>query len=105
MLFGGFFINVNQIPIWLSWIRHVSFIKYGFSAAMHIEFRDRVLDASGCVNQTFCPADGNAALEFYKLMDLELWESILILIGYSVIMRLIAYFILYLRGPKYDKSI
>ena len=34
MLFGGFFIPVDDIPVWLSWIRVLSFIKYGFAGAL-----------------------------------------------------------------------
>lgn len=31
LLFGGFFISNDDIYVWLSWLRYLSFIKYGFA--------------------------------------------------------------------------
>ncbi len=105
MLFGGFFIEASQIPVWLRWPRYLSFIKYGFAAAMQNEYRHRALDTSRCEGSMFCPASGDDALDNHSLNDLTLVENIVILIGLVVGMRVIAYLILRHRGPKYDKSI
>lgn len=40
MLFGGFYANQDTIPVWLSWIRFVSFLFYAFSGLMVNEFKD-----------------------------------------------------------------
>jgi len=29
MMFGGFFLQVESIPVWLSWIEVFSFFQYG----------------------------------------------------------------------------
>ncbi len=34
MLFGGFFIPVKNIPVWLRWIRFISFLKYAFAGGL-----------------------------------------------------------------------
>ena len=40
MLFSGFMINTNSIPVYFDWIKWCSPIKYGFEAVMRIEFTD-----------------------------------------------------------------
>ena len=48
MLFGGLFINSDDIPAYFVWLEYISWIKYGFEAAMVTEFEDKVLDRSLC---------------------------------------------------------
>lgn len=38
MIFSGFFINENSIPIWLDWAKYVTPIKYSFEAMLKNEF-------------------------------------------------------------------
>ena len=71
-----------------------------------------VLASSGCncgkpvVTTTMGSiAIGSEVLDFYQTNDLELWENIIVLIGFVFGLRFIAYLILRSRGPKYDKSI
>lgn len=103
MLFGGFFIGVNQIPVWLSWLGYLSFIKYGFAAVMQNEFGNRELTYDGCTG--FCPPNGDAILEFYDADEMPMWLNIVILAVFAMVMRIIAYLILLRGGPKFDKSI
>ena len=46
MLVGGFY--VRNIPIWIRWLRYLSFIFYGYGLILKIEFRNRFLP---------CPSD------------------------------------------------
>jgi hypothetical protein len=32
MVFSGFFINIDSIPVWFSWIQYLSPMRYGFVA-------------------------------------------------------------------------
>ena len=43
MLFGGFFIGSDAIPDFLSWLRYLSFLNYGFAAIMQNEFKNRFI--------------------------------------------------------------
>jgi len=38
LLFLGFFISINQIPIWLQWVQYIVATKYALNLAMLIEF-------------------------------------------------------------------
>lgn len=104
MLFSGFFIGTDLIPVWLRWIRYISFIKYAFALAMQTEYTDRTLDLSGCT-KSFCPTDGSDVLSFYGLDELSYSSNFLILMGLIVAMRLLAYCTLLRRGAKFDRSI
>lgn len=39
-LFAGFFIRLQQIPIWLRWAQYLCALKYGFNLSMLIEFSE-----------------------------------------------------------------
>ncbi|EGD79576.1 ABC transporter [Salpingoeca rosetta] len=116
MLFGGFFIGVDQIPAWLAWLKHLSFLKYGFAAIMQNEFEGRMLDASCAttvaVNGTasgagddLCFATGEEVLDFYNLSELSLGANMGVLLGLIVGFRLISYWILRRNGPVYDTAL
>lgn len=38
MLFAGFFVNQNNIPIWLIEFQYLSFFKYGYQALMLVRY-------------------------------------------------------------------
>lgn len=38
MLFGGFFLNTSDIPVWLIWLKYFSPFKFGFEIACLNEF-------------------------------------------------------------------
>jgi len=40
ILFGGLFINIDQIPSWLHWIRDVCPLRYGFEAVMNAQWQE-----------------------------------------------------------------
>ena len=104
MLFSGFFIATNQVPVWLRWLRFISFIKYAFALAMQTEYQDRILDLSACT-KSFCPSDGNSVLSFYGVDELSYTANFLIFLALISGFRILAYIMLLRRGAKYDRSI
>jgi ABC-type multidrug transport system permease subunit len=38
-LFGGFFLNIDSLPSYISWLQYLSLFKYAFAAIMQNEFR------------------------------------------------------------------
>lgn len=104
ILFGGLFITADTIPVFLRWIRYLSFVKYAFAATMQTEYQNRALDLSTCT-PSFCPTSGDDALQFYDIADLPYWANFIILLVLIFGMRLLAYFILLRKGPKFDTTI
>ena len=91
LLFGGFFINSESLPNWISWFRWCSFMFYGFNALGHIQFP---------------VGSGDAILEQVRVRSgfntLGYWGNIGAMIGLSAVVKVVAYlFLHYLRGPKF----
>ena len=42
MLFGGFYVNLNTIPVWIRWFSNFSPIKWGFIGLAVNEFEGEV---------------------------------------------------------------
>ena len=42
MLFSGFFRRVNQMPIVLRWLEHVSFVKYALLVSLNSQVKEKV---------------------------------------------------------------
>ena len=38
----GFFITVDTLPPWVTWVPHISYLHYGFSALVVNEFKVRL---------------------------------------------------------------
>lgn len=40
MLIGGFFVNEENIPVFITWCKYLSFIRYAYEAHVLLEFSD-----------------------------------------------------------------
>ena len=106
MLFGGFFIGSDAIPDFLSWLRYLSFLNYGFAAIMQNEFKNRfITDCALAPEDAVCFSTGQEVLDFYDLDSRPLGVNIVILLALIVGFRLIAYWILRRNGPVYDLTL
>lgn len=105
ILFGGFFIPSDRIPVWISWLRYLTLTKYGFEGIMRVQFDDRDLcdDPNGCTCESdteFCPQTGEDVLKFFNLEEFTVAQNAIILLAYCVITRLFAYYLLLKNVPK-----
>jgi ABC-2 type transporter len=41
MLFGGFYVNSDRIPVGVRWIKYLSFLYWGYGALLVNEYRGR----------------------------------------------------------------
>jgi len=89
VLFGGFFIEGDQIYDWLVWIKWTSLVQYAFTALVMNEFQGR--DIPGLV----VPSNG-----FTK------WENVAFLALILLVLRGLGYFfLLKFRAPTFDKTL
>eukprot|EP00180_Rhodochaete_pulchella_P003226 Plantae.Rhodophyta-Rhodochaete_pulchella.ctg535.p1 GENE.Plantae.Rhodophyta-Rhodochaete_pulchella.ctg535~~Plantae.Rhodophyta-Rhodochaete_pulchella.ctg535.p1 ORF type:complete len:687 (+),score=138.17 Plantae.Rhodophyta-Rhodochaete_pulchella.ctg535:112-2172(+) len=90
MLFGGFFIDAENMPGALSWIRWISFIFYGMNGLLHNQF-------DGSESQSFVE-------DLFKL-EVSRGVSIVVLFAMAVFFRALWYGILLVKGPKFSRSL
>eukprot|EP00276_Gloeochaete_wittrockiana_P021306 CAMPEP_0184342472 /NCGR_PEP_ID=MMETSP1089-20130417/11074_1 /TAXON_ID=38269 ORGANISM="Gloeochaete wittrockiana, Strain SAG46.84" /NCGR_SAMPLE_ID=MMETSP1089 /ASSEMBLY_ACC=CAM_ASM_000445 /LENGTH=701 /DNA_ID=CAMNT_0026671353 /DNA_START=195 /DNA_END=2300 /DNA_ORIENTATION=- len=107
MLFGGFFVNTDNIPDFIAWIKYLSFVKYAFSALVQIEFKgltfycedDQFITTSDGAKT--CPVtEGASVVKRLDADELNPWECVAVLWAMVIIYRLLAYLALRFTKPE-----
>ena len=78
MVFGGYFVNLNSIYVWLRWMNYLSPIRYSMEALLRNELEN---------NSNYNEAD-----QIYKSFhyNFGMWWSILMLLVLAISFRAIA---------------
>ena len=94
MLFAGFFVIPELIPIWLRWARYICALTFSVRIALVEEFGD------GCGN---AKGDENCAnlLVAIEADPDETWWNWLVLVGLFIFFRLLAFYILQQKAVKF----
>lgn len=96
VVFSGFFLRLADAPIWLHWLFHTSYLKYGVEGASHAIFGyDR--PKLQC-NDIYCHYQ--LPIKFMKLIDMhhsDFLSAFSILLVMCIVLRIIAFFIMALR--------
>jgi len=83
MLFGGFFAQLSEIPVFLSWMQWISFFKYQYEVLIINEFKGA--NFTCVVNSTYCPyPNGEVVIKSLNMNVDNLTRDILVLIGMIV---------------------
>eukprot|EP01059_Diplonema_ambulator_P012293 TRINITY_DN2254_c0_g1_i5.p1 TRINITY_DN2254_c0_g1~~TRINITY_DN2254_c0_g1_i5.p1 ORF type:complete len:656 (+),score=251.85 TRINITY_DN2254_c0_g1_i5:500-2467(+) len=90
MLLAGFF--VQNIPVWLEWLQHCSFVKWAFEGVIINEFDDRSLDVHNGSDYIF--TQGDQVIDQLGMNSASIWRTFLILAGYMVLLRILAWAVL-----------
>ena len=93
VLFGGFFIGVDELPTWIAWFRYCSFVFWGFTAMTMV---------------VFPPGSGNEIDALVRqtadLVNIDFWICTAVLGGLVVLTTILGYFFqAKLRAPKFVK--
>jgi hypothetical protein len=97
---GGFYIQIDHIPIFLRWLRYTSTFLYGFQACIQIQVLlgapiicqgGYVIYACSFPGQYFEPLSTAKTLEYLAVTELTLGAKIGILIAMLIGLRLAAY--------------
>ncbi|KAJ3643839.1 hypothetical protein Zmor_026525 [Zophobas morio] len=99
MLFGGFFLNISSIPVYLQWVSYLSWFRYGNGALLINQWLN-VTEIECPDENTACPKDGSVVLETlnFQTSDFTLYVVMLgvLIVGF----RLVAYFALLAKAYK-----
>jgi ABC-type multidrug transport system fused ATPase/permease subunit len=100
-LTAGFLVNYNDIPVYVKWVRKLSYCSYAYRILMSNEYTDRVFNGCNSPNPADCiQYDGNYVLDSQDIATndyTETWAALAALcVGYHTIGYLCLH---YIRHP------
>lgn len=88
-LFPGFFVQVSDIPAWVSWISYIIGTKYSFDGYLYQVFHSETFDISGFPGRTI---DGDDILDnAFGNSGVEPWSMFGVLLAWMLMFRLVHY--------------
>ncbi|GJQ75577.1 w [Trypoxylus dichotomus] len=96
LLFGGFFLNISSIPVYLVWLSYFSWFRFGNEALMINQWQG--VGNINCTNTVeACPKNGHVILEIYNFSEENFTMDFIMLITTIIVFRLLAYIALLLK--------
>ncbi|MES1912797.1 MAG: hypothetical protein MHM6MM_005019 [Cercozoa sp. M6MM] len=107
MLFAGFYVNLDSVPDFISWLQYISVFKYTFSLVMANEFdglelscreRELIKNPQG---DLVCPiTDGQQVLDRWAVSTDDIPQNFLLLAAITIGFYTIAFFTLRTKARK-----
>lgn len=89
LMFGGFYINLDNIPVYYTWLYYVSYFRYAYEVLVTNELEG--LKFSCLPSDPACIPTGEVQLQRLGMANIEIWENIGILASMILGYRLLAY--------------
>lgn len=95
---GGYYINLDNVPVYFLWIKYISPFKYGYEVLVVNEFTGKTLV---CDTGPECPhPSGDQVIEYMSMTDVVVWENEMILLALIIGFKFIAYLMLRIRASQ-----
>jgi ABC-type transport system involved in multi-copper enzyme maturation permease subunit len=97
---GGFYIPFSNMPVWISWLKWISFATYGYSGLLVTQYAGREIpcatEVTLQIGPNVCPLPGEEVLKAIGISGLlsEVWFNVVMLIILQVCCRAAAYIVL-----------
>jgi len=107
LIFGGFFLNNDSVPIYFIWFKYISWFYYGNEALVINQWRN--VHDIGCPynitdsnfgNATSCIREGKKVIENLNFNEDNFVRDILLLLALTIVLRFMAYLALLLKSRK-----
>lgn len=85
IIYGGLFVNTDQIRPWLRWITWLSPVSYGFKASMQIILANQTFTGGG----PGAMRRGEDVIDFYGAYGIDVTSCVFVILGYSLLYSLI----------------
>jgi len=95
MLSAGFYVSINRMPKWFSWVSYLSFMKYSYNALLTSQFYGFNMTQNYNFTSPFDkydPIPGTAILDSLNVTFYEVGYNLLILLGMGILFRAIGFF-------------
>ena len=102
LLFGGFYSNLSNMPVWISWLQYFSFISWGFQGLIINEYADKSLKCFDIEETEPCLTTGKQVLSRYSFDVYTKTECILFIFLIGILFHILSYLVLRFRKPKYQ---
>jgi ABC-type multidrug transport system ATPase subunit/ABC-type multidrug transport system permease subunit len=102
LLFGGFYSNLSNMPIWISWLQYFSFISWGFQGLIINEYTDKTLECFDIKETEPCLTTGKQVLSRYSFDVYTKTECIIFLVLIGIFFHILSYLVLRFKKPKYQ---
>ena len=91
--FSGLLLNFASIPVWIRWLRYLSFLGYAYEAAIVNELQSLAIeiDISAAQAQGGLTLSGSIFLEAFAFKVDNYWPDVLLLLSYGVLYLVLAY--------------
>eukprot|EP00002_Diphylleia_rotans_P021398 TRINITY_DN4164_c0_g1_i3.p1 TRINITY_DN4164_c0_g1~~TRINITY_DN4164_c0_g1_i3.p1 ORF type:complete len:680 (-),score=125.78 TRINITY_DN4164_c0_g1_i3:252-2291(-) len=104
IVISGFYVNLDTMPVFITWLQHISFIKYGYRALVRNEFDDVQLictEEEQRIYECSCPyATGDDVINQLNLDNFPIFADIGIMIGIGAFCDVMACLILDYNARK-----
>lgn len=91
LLFGGFYVNNNSVPVYYRWIQYISYFRYGYQIVTYNELSGLTFsNCQGCSITT-----GDQELEYLGMGDVSLADNFGYLLAMIFVYRSLALFCLH----------
>merc|ERR1712130_231031 len=119
LLFAGFYVHPDNIPVWVDWVKYISLFFYSYMAVIRNQFEDLDLyckddqyleqTATGVcpdgeevsVTERTCPmTNGSVLMENIGADLLEIWQYQLVLLAFVIVVRILIYPALKYASPR-----
>jgi hypothetical protein len=103
LLFGGFYSNLSNMPVWISWLQYFSFISWGFQGLIINEYADKTLECFDIEETEPCLTTGKQVLSRYSFDIYAKKECILFMFLIGILFHILSYLALRFKKPKYQQ--
>lgn len=100
-MFSGYFLNESSIPIWVRWLKYISFIRYTFQALAVNEFRGAKFSCHGTDDEGACVRNGNIVLKSLDFNRVSIVENMVVLVGMILGFNALALCIFAYNRPRF----
>lgn len=100
-LTAGFLVNYHDIPLYVKWVRYLSFCSYSYRILMSNEYSDRIIPGCPSDNPADCSQyDGNTILDSQDIAVNDYSSTWPALLGLFLVYHTVAFVLLhYVRHP------
>ena len=102
ILFGGFYINIESLPIWLRWVQFLSLMRFAFEGLIVNELKDATFTCDDVAPGKVCIETGQEQLDRLSFTH-TVPQVLFMMVGFMCICHCCAYFLLQKNRKKYLK--